>query len=284
MKTKSIRVKIGRVVFDNASPAAFIGGLCAMESEATLRRVGRALKAECSRQGVGFVLKCSADKANRTSVDAFRGPGFKIGLQILARVARSLNVPCLTDVHEPAQAALAARYVDVLQIPAFLCRQTEMLLACGRTGKPINIKKAQSASPWDMAHAVRKIESTGNRQILLTERGTTFGYGNLVVDMRGLAVMRELGYPVIFDATHAVQSPGSLGSATGGDRRFAWPLARAATAVGIAGVFFETHPRPDRALSDGPNSLALKDVPEFLRQIRRIDSAAKAFRRQKERP
>jgi len=272
---RQVRLEVGRAVFGNDRPLAFIGGLCALESEAMLRRVGKSLKDCFAKLGAGFVLKCSADKANRTSADAFRGPGFEAGLRILARVARDLGVACLTDVHEPAQAALAARYVDILQVPAFLSRQTEMLLACGRTGKPVNLKKGQFLSPWDMAHAVRKVESTGNRQILVTERGTCFGYGNLVVDMRSLAILRSLGYPVIFDATHSVQLPGGMGHATGGERRHIWPLTRAAAAVGVAGVFFEAHPDPDRALSDGPNALALRDVPRFARMARRIDSVVK---------
>ncbi|MBI5241596.1 MAG: 3-deoxy-8-phosphooctulonate synthase [Elusimicrobia bacterium] len=274
-RPRQIRLEVKGAVFRNDAPLAFIGGLCALESEALLRRVGRSLKETFARLGAGFVLKCSADKANRTSLQGFRGPGYEAGLRILARVAKDLGVACLTDVHEPAQAELAARYADVLQVPAFLCRQTELLLACGRTGKPVNIKKGQFLAPWDMAHAVRKVESTGNRKILLTERGTSFGYGNLVVDMRSLAVMRAFGYPVVFDATHSVQLPGGLGHATGGDRRHIWPLTRAAAAAGVAGVFFEAHPDPDRALSDGPNALALRDVPRFARMARRIDSAAK---------
>ncbi|HAM36807.1 MAG TPA: 3-deoxy-8-phosphooctulonate synthase [Elusimicrobia bacterium] len=274
----AVSVAVGGVTFCNAGPVAFIAGLCALESEAALLRVGRALKASCSALGAGFVLKCSADKANRTALGGFRGPGIEPALKILSRVARRLGVPVLTDVHEPAQAAVAARYADILQIPAFLCRQTEMLLACGRTGKPVNLKKGQFLAPWDMENAVRKIESTGNRRILITERGTTFGYGNLVVDMRSLAVMRRFGYPVIFDATHSVQLPGGLGHATGGERQYAMPLARAAAAVGVAGVFFETHPRPDHALCDGPNTLALKDAPALLRQVCRIDSLVKQER------
>ncbi|MDD5657327.1 MAG: 3-deoxy-8-phosphooctulonate synthase, partial [Elusimicrobia bacterium] len=181
-------------------------------------------------------------------------------------------------VHEPAQARLAARYADVLQVPAFLCRQTELLLACGRTGRAVNIKKGQFLSPWDMAHAVRKVESTGNRRILVTERGTMFGYGNLVVDMRAFAILRELGYPVIFDATHSVQLPGAARGATGGERRHALPLARAAAAAGVAGVFFEAHPDPDRALCDGPNSLELRAVARFVRQVRRVDALVKKER------
>ncbi|MDE2314657.1 MAG: 3-deoxy-8-phosphooctulonate synthase, partial [Elusimicrobia bacterium] len=184
-------------------------------------------------------------------------------------------VPVLTDVHSPEQAALAARYVDIIQVPAFLCRQTDLLLACGETGKPVNIKKGQFLSPWDIVNAIKKIESTGNRQILVTERGTTFGYANLVVDMRGLEIMRGFGYPVIYDATHSVQLPGGLGHATAGERKYAEPLARAAAAVGVAGIFFETHPNPDKALSDGPNSVALKDAPRLIRATKRIDAFIK---------
>jgi 2-dehydro-3-deoxyphosphooctonate aldolase (KDO 8-P synthase) len=275
MPAKVFKVEAGGVTFSNSGPVRFIGGLCALENEEMLLRVGSALKRVI---GPGFVLKCSVDKANRTSAEAFRGPGFETGLRILSWAARRLGVPCLTDVHEPAQAELAARYVDILQIPAFLCRQTEMLLACGRAGKPVNVKKGQFLAPWDMVNAVRKIESTGNRRIMITERGTMFGYGNLVVDMRSLAVLRQLGYPVIFDATHSVQLPGGLGQATGGERHYALPLARAAAAVGVAGVFFEAHPDPDRALCDGPNSLALRSVKDFVRQIRLIDSIAKKER------
>ena len=268
-------VRVGRVVFRNGGPLSFIAGPCSLESEALLRRVGRSLKADFAKLKIPFVLKCSFDKANRTSLSSYRGPGVQKGLEILGRVARELGVPVLTDVHEPAQAALAARYVDILQVPAFLCRQTDLLLACGRTGKTVNIKKGQFLSPWDMKNAVKKVESTGNRNILVTERGTMFGYNNLVVDMRSFLVMKDLGYPVIYDATHSVQLPGGKGDSTDGQRHFAGPLARGAVAVGVAGLFLETHPDPDRALSDGPNSLKLSDVPAFVRQVRRIDAIVK---------
>ncbi|HVA65784.1 MAG TPA: 3-deoxy-8-phosphooctulonate synthase [Elusimicrobiota bacterium] len=271
----SVRVKVGKVVFGNDLPLCYISGPCALESEKLLRQVGRSLKATFARQGAGFVLKSSFDKANRTSISSYRGPGPEAGLETLSRVGRELGVPVLTDVHEASQAALAARYVDVIQIPAFLCRQTDLLLACGETGKPVNIKKGQFLSPWDIVNAIKKIESTGNRQILVTERGTTFGYANLVVDMRGLEIMRGFGYPVIYDATHSVQLPGGLGHATAGERQYAEPLARAAAAVGVAGIFFETHPNPDKALSDGPNSVALKDAAKFIRATRRIDALIK---------
>jgi len=271
----NVRVKVGKVVFGNDLPLSYISGPCALESEKLLRQVGRSLKAAFARQGAGFVLKSSFDKANRTSISSYRGPGAEAGLETLSRVGRELGVPVLTDVHEPSQAALAARYVDVIQIPAFLCRQTDLLLACGETGKPVNIKKGQFLSPWDIVNAIKKIESTGNRQILVTERGTTFGYANLIVDMRGLEIMRGFGYPVIYDATHSVQLPGGLGHATAGERKYAEPLARAAAAVGVAGIFFETHPNPDKALSDGPNSVALKDAAKFIRATRRIDALIK---------
>ncbi|MHB2026445.1 MAG: 3-deoxy-8-phosphooctulonate synthase [Elusimicrobiota bacterium] len=274
-KPRSFRVEVGSVVFDNSEPLSFIAGPCALESEKILRQIGGAIKKNLAEFKTGFVLKSSFDKANRTSLSSYRGPGLEDGLQTLSRVGRDLGVPVITDVHEPAQAAIAARYVDILQIPAFLCRQTDLLLACGKTGKAVNIKKGQFLSPWDIINAIKKIESTGNRRILVTERGTTFGYANLVVDMRGLEIMRGFGYPVIYDATHSVQLPGGLGHATAGERKYAEPLARAAAAVGVAGIFFETHPRPEEALSDGPNSIALKDAGKFIRITKKIDALIK---------
>lgn len=272
-------VRVGRVVFGGGRPAAFIGGPCVIESEALLRRVGRALKKTCAELRVGFVLKASYDKANRTSLSSYRGPGLEDGLLALAKVGAELGVPTVTDVHEPAHAAIAARYVDMLQVPAFLSRQTDLLLACGRTGKAVNVKKGQFLSPWDMRHAVEKVRSTGNANVLLTERGAAFGYGNLVVDMRSYEIMRSFGAPVVHDATHCVQLPGGDGATTGGQREFVRPLARAAAAVGVDGVFFETHPDPDKALSDGPNSLRLSDVPRFLREVRRFDALSKEIPR-----
>jgi len=268
-------VQVGDVIFKNSGPLSFIAGPCALESEELLFSVGEKLKKIFHKQKTPFVLKCSFDKANRSSLNSFRGPGVSAGLKILNRVGRELHLPILTDVHEPAQAGLAAPYVDILQIPAFLCRQTDLLLACGKTGKPVNIKKGQFISPWDIKNAIAKIESTGNKRIIVTERGASFGYGNLVVDMRSLEIMRGFGYPVVYDATHSVQLPGALGHATGGQREFVFPLSRAATAVGIAGVFFETHPNPPKALSDGPNSLFLKDVPSLLQQLQAIDATVK---------
>lgn len=273
MRTREVRV--GSVVFGGGRPVAFIGGPCVIESEALLRKVGRALKKASEALKIGFVLKASYDKANRTSVKSYRGPGMEEGLGLLAKIGAELGVPVVTDVHEPSHAAVAARYVDMLQVPAFLSRQTDLLAACGRTGKAVNVKKGQFLSPWDMRHAVEKIYSTGNKNVLLTERGSTFGYGNLVVDMRSFEIMRSLGVPVVHDATHCVQLPGGQGATTGGQREFVLPLARAAAAVGVDGVFFETHPDPDHALSDGPNSIFLRDAPGFMREVRAFDALSK---------
>ncbi|MBI4677910.1 MAG: 3-deoxy-8-phosphooctulonate synthase [Elusimicrobia bacterium] len=277
MAGSAATVRVGGVLVGNEAPLAFIAGLCVLESERMLRTVARGLKEVFAREAAPFILKCSFDKANRTSLRSFRGPGARLGLSLLKKVASESGVPVLTDVHEPWQAELAAEYVDALQVPAFLCRQTDLLVACGRTMLPVNVKKGQFLSPLEMARAVEKIESTGNDRILLTERGTFFGYGDLVVDMRSLAVLRGLGHPVVFDATHSVQFPASQGPSSGGDRRHIWGLSRAAVAAGVAAVFVETHPRPDRALSDGPNSLPLGQVAEFVRQVREIDGVVKKF-------
>jgi 2-dehydro-3-deoxyphosphooctonate aldolase (KDO 8-P synthase) len=283
-RPKPGEVRVGKVVFGGHEVAeqgvrrlgaAFIAGPCVIESEALLRKVGAAVKKACDELKLGFILKSSFDKANRTSVKSYRGPGLEEGLRTLAKVGAELGVPTLTDVHLPEQAALAARYVDVLQIPAFLSRQTDLLVAAGKTGKAVNVKKGQFLSPWDMRHAVEKVRSTGNRRVMLTERGSTFGYGNLVVDMRSYEIMRGFGAPVIHDATHCVQLPGGNGATTGGQREYVPALARAAAAVGVDGVFFETHPDPDKALSDGPNSLRLADVPAFLRDVTRVDALVK---------
>ena len=221
------------------------------------------------------MLKCSYDKANRSSLSSYRGMGVREGLRELGSIRRRLGVPLLVDVHEPEQAEWAAEAADILQIPAFLCRQTDLLVACGRTGKIVNIKKGQFLSPWEMVNAVEKVASTGNRQIMVTERGASFGYRNLIVDMRSLEIMKELGCPVVYDATHSVQLPGALGHATGGQREYVQPLARAAAAVGVAGVFFETHPNPDRALSDGPNSLPLAEAASMVADLQALDKISK---------
>jgi len=249
-----------------------IAGPCVIESEEHVLRMADAI-----RDAAGaFVFKASFDKANRTNLRSYRGPGLREGLRILAQV-RALGIPVLTDIHEPAHAAIAAEFVDILQIPAFLCRQTDLLLEAGRTGRAVNIKKGQFVSPADFANAAEKVASTGNQRILLTERGSSFGYNNLVVDMRGLRIMAETGYPVVFDATHSVQLPGASGAASGGEPQFIEPLARAATAVGIAGVFIEVHDCPERALSDGPNALRLDRLPQFLQHLRAIDDLVKAM-------
>lgn len=261
-----------RVTFANDSPLAVIAGPCVIESEEHVLRLAQAVQEATS----AFVFKASFDKANRSSVHSYRGPGLKDGLRILGEV-RALGIPVLTDIHEPAQAAIAAESVDVLQIPAFLCRQTDLLLEAGRTGRAVNIKKGQFVSPADIANAAEKVASTGNQRILLTERGSSFGYNNLVVDMRGLRIMAETGYPVVFDATHSVQLPGASGRASGGQPQFIEPLARAAIAVGVAGIFVEVHDCPERALSDGPNALRLDELPQFLNRLRAIDCVVKNF-------
>jgi 2-dehydro-3-deoxyphosphooctonate aldolase (KDO 8-P synthase) len=268
-------VALGKIRFSNERPLILIAGPCVIESAELCLSVASRLKSVASARKIPFIFKSSYDKANRSSVDSFRGPGLRRGLDILATVRRKLNVPVLTDVHSAEEATEAGKVVDVLQIPAFLCRQTDILLAAARTGKIVNVKKGQFLSPWEMKNAIAKIESTGNRKILLTERGTTFGYNNLVVDMRGLAVMKSFGYPVVYDATHSVQLPGGKGTASGGQREFVQPLARAAAAVGVSAVFMEVHPDPDKALSDGPNSVRLFDVPALLDELRAIDGVVK---------
>ena len=252
-------------LFDRRKPF-LIAGPCALESEALALEVGLELKRVCKRLGVPFVFKASFDKANRSSLDSYRGPGMAQGLRVLERVRTRLGVPVLTDVHESGQAAGVAAVADVLQIPAFLCRQTDLLLACGATGKAVNVKKGQFVAPWNMGEAVEKVRSAGGRP-LLCERGAAFGYNNLVVDFTGLPVMRAFGVPVVFDATHSVQLPGGLGKSSGGRREHVEHLACAAAAAGVDGYFFETHPRPDKALSDGPNMLPLG---EFERVFKRV--------------
>lgn len=263
-------VKLGGFSFGTPG-LVFIAGPCVIESREGCLKIAGELAALATRLKVPYVFKASFDKANRTSIDAYRGPGLEKGLEILAEVKARFGVPILTDIHEPAQAAPAAKVADILQIPAFLCRQTDLLVAAGETGCIVNVKKAQFLAPEDMAHVVAKIESTGNRRILLTERGATFGYHNLVADMRSLLVMRELGYPVIFDATHSVQRPGGLGPSSGGDGRWAPALARAAVATGCDGIFMETHPNPAEALSDKANAIPLAHVEALWQTLAAID-------------
>ena len=272
---KSRDVKIGKVLFSNNGPLSFIAGPCVIEGEELFFNTARELKKIFASRGAALALKASFDKANRTSIESFRGPGPEEGLRIIARVKKALDLPVVVDVHEPSQAEKVAAVADMLQIPAFLCRQTDLLVACARTGLPVNVKKGQFLAPWDMANIIKKLHSAGNRNVLLTERGSSFGYGNLVVDMRSLEIMRGLGCPVIFDCTHSVQRPGGLGTATGGDAQFIPALARAACAVGVAGIFMEAHPNPAKALSDGPNSLPLKSVGGLLDSLQAIDSLVK---------
>jgi len=245
-----------------------IGGPCVIENEAAALEAAQFLKETCVSLNIPFVYKSSYDKANRTSIDAYRGPGLQTGLAILAKVREKLQTPVLTDVHSVVEIDAAAAIVDILQIPAFLARQTDLLLAAGRTGKPVNIKKSQFLAPWDMAPVIEKIVRTGNDKVLLTERGTQFGYNNLVVDMRSIPILSATHCPVVFDATHSVQLPGGQGSCSGGERQFVAPLARAAVAAGAHGVFLEVHENPDAALCDGPNSLPFSEVRALLEELR----------------
>ncbi|WP_029165930.1 3-deoxy-8-phosphooctulonate synthase [Aminiphilus circumscriptus] len=262
-------VRVGSVEIGSGK-LAILAGPCVLESYNLALSVAETVRDICARLDLGYIFKASFDKANRTSGAGFRGPGIEEGLAMLGKIREMAGVPVLTDIHEPWHAAIAAETVDLLQIPAFLCRQTDLVMAAARTGKPVNIKKAQFLAPEDMAAVVGKCAETGNENLLLCERGTTFGYRNLVVDMRSLAVMRTLGYPLVFDATHSVQMPGGQGTSSGGDRRFVLPLARAAAAVGIDALFLETHPDPDKALSDGPNMIALADLEALLRQVKAV--------------
>ena len=260
---------------DNDRPIFLIAGTCVVESEGMTLDTAAALKEICAALGVAFIYKSSFDKANRSSRSGHRGPGMEEGLRILSEVKRQLDLPVLTDVHEDTPMDEVADVVDVLQTPAFLCRQTNFILRAAGAGKPVNIKKGQFLSPWEMQNVVDKAKSTGNDAIMVCERGFSFGYNNLVSDMRSLAVMRGTGCPVVFDATHSVQLPGGQGTASGGQREFIPVLARAATAVGIAGVFMETHPDPDKALSDGPNAVPLDKVAALLETLVRIDQCVK---------
>ena len=265
-------ISLGEVTFETHAPFALIAGPCVIESEEHVHFLAK----EIARIAGPFVFKASFDKANRSSASAYRGPGLKEGLRILAGV-RATGVPVLTDIHESSHAESAAEAVDILQIPAFLCRQTDLLIAAGRTGKIINIKKGQFVSPSDFLHAADKVASTGNHKIILTERGSSFGYNNLVVDMRGLKIMRDSGYPVVFDATHSVQLPGASGAASGGQPQFIETLSRAAIATGLDGLFVEVHEAPERAKSDGANALHLDHLSGLLARLRAIDTVVKTF-------
>lgn len=268
---------VGPYVCGPGQPLLLIAGPCVIESEELCLSIARRLKEIVAGQKVNLVFKASFDKANRTSASAFRGAGLEAGLKVLAKVKQETGLPVTTDIHESDQAAPVAEVCDLLQIPAFLARQTDLLVAAAQTGRAVNVKKGQFMAPWDMRHVVNKLSSSGCRNVLLCERGTFFGYGRLVNDMRALLQMRELGVPVVFDATHSVQEPGGLGSATGGNRAMVEPLARAAIAIGIDGLFFETHPDPDQAPSDGPNMLRLDDFPGVLARILQIRQTVESF-------
>ena len=269
-------ITVGDVSIGNDLPFVLIAGPCQMESRGHAMQTAGTLKEITDKLGIGLIYKTSFDKANRTSVDTPRGLGIDQALPIFADIKAEFGVPTLTDVHDAGQCAAVAEVVDVLQIPAFLCRQTDLLLAAGKTGRVLNVKKGQFLAPWDMANVVKKIESTGNDQILLCERGASFGYNTLVSDMRSLPIMAQTGCPIVFDATHSVQQPGGQGSTSGGQREFAPVLARAALAIGVAAVFMETHEDPDNAPSDGPNMIYLNQLPEILDVLVQIDNVAKS--------
>jgi len=269
-------VEIGSVRCGGNLPLVLFAGPCAIEDESMCLRLAEKLKALSEGLTLPLVFKASFDKANRTSVTSFRGPGIDEGLRILQKVKDQFDLPVISDIHDISQVKAAAEVLDVLQIPAFLSRQTDLLVAVGQTGKPVNLKKGQFSAPWDIQHGIGKIASTGNEQILLTERGASFGYNNLVTDMRSLVIMRDTGYPVVFDATHSVQLPGGAGGSSGGQRQFVGALSRAAVATGIDALFWEVHEDPDNALCDGPNSLPLADLKPMLQQMMDIDSLVKS--------
>lgn len=273
--TPQAQVILGGVSFGNSLPLALIAGPCQIESAAHAFECAAALKEICAKLGIGLVFKSSFDKANRTSIAGARGVGLDASLQIFADIKAKLGLPLLTDVHEREQCAPVAQVVDILQIPAFLCRQTDLLIAAAETGAVVNVKKGQFLAPWDMKNVIAKITQSGNGQVMVTERGTSFGYNTLVSDFRGLPIMASYGAPVIFDATHSVQQPGGQGTSSGGQREFVAVLARAAVAVGVAGLFIETHPDPDHAPSDGPNMVALKDFPALIADLMEFDAVAK---------
>ncbi len=275
-------VRVGAITIGGGAPLVLIGGPCAIEDEKHALMTAERLAKIAADRRVSFIYKSSYDKANRSSINSYRGPGLREGLRILRKVRDTLRLPVLSDVHQVSEVAPAAEVLDVLQIPAFLCRQTDLVLAVAQTGKPVNVKKGQFVAPGDMKNVIDKILSVGNRSILLTERGASFGYHNLVVDMRGLAIMRALGFPVVFDATHSVQLPGGAGDRSGGERQYVPALARAAVAFGVDALFMEMHEDPDRTLpdgrplSDGPNMLRIDDLPRLLQQLQAIESAVRA--------
>ena len=268
---------VGKIRVGGNAPLFLIAGPCVIESETHATLIAKRLAATCSALKVPLIFKASYDKANRSSLNSYRGPGLVKGLEILGCIKKKLGLPVLTDVHEVAHVSAAAEVCDVLQIPAFLCRQTDLLLEVGRAGRAVNLKKGQFLSPWEMANAAEKVASTGNQQIILTERGTSFGYQNLVVDMRGFPILAKLGYPVVFDVTHSVQLPGGEGKSSGGQPEFIEPLARAGTAVGVDGLFLEVHDNPAKALSDGANALPLDRLEPLLRKIVRLSALVREW-------
>lgn len=268
-------MKIGNITIGGNAPFVFIAGPCVIEDERGTFAVAKRLKALTAGLKIPFIFKASYDKANRTSIKSYRGPGLKKGLEVLASIKKELRIPVLTDVHGIEDVRPAAEVADIIQIPAFLSRQTDLIIKAAQTGKTINIKKGQFLAPWDIQQAIDKALSTGNKNILITERGSSFGYNNLVVDFRGIPLMRNIGYPVVFDATHSVQLPGGQGEVSGGQREMVEYLARAAVAVGIDGLFMEVHPNPSKALCDGPNSLSLDLLPTILKQLKELDGVVK---------
>lgn len=272
-KVKEVKIN-DKITVGNGKIFLF-GGPCVIESEDLVMEIAKKMKEITEKLGIQYVFKASFDKANRSSIHSYRGPGLEKGLEILSRVKEKYGLPVVSDIHEPWQCKEAATVLDVLQIPAFLCRQTDLLIAAGETGKAINIKKGQFLAPWDMKNVVKKFEEIGNSNIMLCERGSSFGYNTLSVDMRGLLEMRKFGYPVVFDATHSVQAPGGQGETSGGNSAFVYPLARAAVAVGVDGIFAEVHPEPTKALSDGPNMLRLDEIEEVLTKLIEYDKLTK---------
>lgn len=267
-----MEVRIGSLGVGDNHPPVIIAGPCVIEDEEITFHTAGKLKDICGSAGLPFVFKSSFDKANRTSINSYRGPGIERGLRVLSDVRERFGVPVISDIHSLDEIRPASEVLDMLQIPAFLCRQTDLIVAASKTGKPVNIKKGQFLAPWDVKNIIDKFTSTGNKNLLLTERGTSFGYNNLVVDFRAFPIIRSFGYPLIFDVTHSLQLPGGQGSRSGGQREFAGPLARAAMAVGVDGLFMEVHPEPDKALCDGPNMIPLEELPGFLKAVKAIHS------------
>lgn len=275
-KTKEITIN-NNVTIGGKKRFTFIGGPCVIESEDMVMEIARKVKNICEKLNINYIFKASFDKANRSSINSFRGPGLRKGLEILHKVKEKFGIPVVTDVHETSQCEVLAEVVDMIQIPAFLCRQTDLIIAAAKTGIPINIKKGQFLAPWDMNNIVTKMKESGNENILLCERGSTFGYNNLVVDMRGLVEMRKFGYPIVFDITHAVQKPGGFGITTSGDREYVYPLMRAGLAVGVDAIFAEVHADPDHAKSDGPNMVYLNKLEGILSSAVKIDDLIKSL-------